>query len=54
MEKTIDNVIQYLAGELVKESLIAPIDINSAVEVLQAGLIDLEKLEHIGLLIQLL
>lgn len=54
MEKTIDSVIQYLAGELVKEGLIAPAEVNTAIEVLRAGLKDLEKLESVGLLIQAL
>ncbi len=52
MDKTIDNVIQYLAGELVKERLIECSEIKTAIEVLQAGLVDLEKLEHVSLLIQ--
>jgi len=52
MEKTIDTVIQFLAGELAKEGLIVCTDVNTTIEVLRAGLIDLEKLEGIGVLIQ--
>ncbi len=52
MNKTIDNVILYLVGELAKEGLIVSTDVKTAIEVLQAGVVDLEKLEGIGLLIQ--
>jgi len=52
MEKTIETVIQYLAGELVKEGLIECVEVNTAIEVLQAGLIDLEKLDNISLIIE--
>jgi len=52
MNKTIDNVILYLVGELAKEGLIVSTDVKTTIKVLQAGLVDLEKLEGIGLLIQ--
>ena len=54
MDKTIDTVIEYLAGELVKEGLVACTEVKTVIEVLHAGLIDLAKLEQIGLLVQAL